>query len=87
MISVPIVVWGSTLILKLMERFPFIIYIGSGVLAFTAAKMIEEEPLLNGIFGEMAAIKWGFSILVVVLVLLAGRLKNKSKARASVSTS
>ncbi|MBJ6363801.1 TerC family protein [Paenibacillus sp. GCM10012307] len=87
LISVPIVVWGSTMILKLMDRFPFIIYIGSGVLAFTAAKMIEEEPLLHSIFGEISAIKWGFSALVVVLVLLAGRLRNKSKASASVSTS
>ncbi|WP_270169699.1 TerC family protein [Paenibacillus sp. SYP-B4298] len=85
LISIPIVVWGSTIILKLMERFPVIIYIGSGVLAFTAAKMIEEEPMLSGIFGEAGIVKWGFSLLVVVLVLLAGRIKNKSKTRAQMS--
>jgi YjbE family integral membrane protein len=45
LISVPIVVWGSTLVLKLVERFPVITYIGSGVLAFTAAKMIVAEPM------------------------------------------
>lgn len=87
LISIPIVVWGSTIILKLMERFPIIIYIGSGVLAFTAAKMIEEEPLLSGIFAETALVKWGFSLLVVVLVLLAGRFKNRSKARTQMSAS
>ena len=51
MISVPIVVFGSTLVLKLVERFPVIIKIGSAVLAFTAAKMIVSEPLLDPVYG------------------------------------
>ncbi|WP_043932153.1 TerC family protein, partial [Bacillus sp. EB01] len=38
LISIPIVVWGSTIILKWMERFPIIITIGAAVLAYTAAK-------------------------------------------------
>ena len=51
LISIPIVVFGSTLVLKLVERFPIIIQIGSAVLAFTAAKMIVSEQLLDPIFG------------------------------------
>ena len=51
LISVPIVVFGSTLVLKLVERFPMIINIGAAVLAFTAAKMIVSEPLLDPIYG------------------------------------
>ena len=51
LISVPIVVFGSTMVLKLVERFPIIIHIGSAVLAFTAAKMIVSEQLLDPIFG------------------------------------
>ena len=43
--SVPIVVWGSTLGRKLGERCAIIIYIGAGVLAYTAAHMIVSEPL------------------------------------------
>src|SRR4029077_19581533 len=38
-ISIPIVIWGSTMILKWIERFPSIIYVGGAVLAWTAAKM------------------------------------------------
>jgi YjbE family integral membrane protein len=45
-ISIPIVVWGSTLILKWIERFPSLLYIGGAVLAWTAAKMIVSEPLI-----------------------------------------
>jgi len=50
LISIPIVVWGSTLILKWIERYPAILYVGGAVLAWTAAKMIVSEPFLNDVF-------------------------------------
>ena len=43
LISVPIVVFGSSVVLKLVERFPLIIQGGAAVLAFTAAKMIVRS--------------------------------------------
>jgi YjbE family integral membrane protein len=52
LISVPIVVYGSTLVLKLVERFPIIIKLGAAVLAFTAANMIISEPLLDMLYGS-----------------------------------
>ncbi len=51
LVSVPIVVFGSTVVLKLVERFPIIINIGAAVLALTAAKMIVGEALLDPIYG------------------------------------
>ena len=50
LVSVPIVVFGSSMVLKLVERFPFIITLGAAVLAYTAAKMIVGEPLLDPLF-------------------------------------
>ena len=50
LISVPIVVFGSSVVLKLVERFPAIIQIGAAVLAVTAAKMIINEPMLDSVF-------------------------------------
>jgi YjbE family integral membrane protein len=47
LISIPIVVWGSTLILRWIERVPSLLYIGGAVLAWTAAGMIAGEPLLQ----------------------------------------
>jgi len=46
-ISVPIVVWGSTLVLKVVDRYPGVVYIGAGVLVWTAVKMILGEPVLR----------------------------------------
>ncbi|HEX6017144.1 MAG TPA: TerC family protein, partial [Burkholderiaceae bacterium] len=39
-ISVPIVMWGSTLVLKVVERYPSVVYLGSGVLVWTAVTMM-----------------------------------------------
>lgn len=69
LISVPIVVYGSTLVLKLVERFPIIMYLGAGVLAFTAAKMIVSEPLLDEVFDPNAAAR-----ILTYTVLVAGVL-------------
>lgn len=74
LISVPIVVWGSSVVLKLVDRFPAISYIGSGVLAFTAAKMIVSEPVLLAFFTEQPVLRWGVYVVAVLGVLAAGRL-------------
>ena len=50
LISIPIVVLGSKLVLRLVEKWPVIIHLGAGVLAFTAAQMIINEKLLDPIF-------------------------------------
>lgn len=86
LISVPIMVWGSTLILKWIERFPIIITIGAGVLAWTASKMIVDEPFLDQYFAN-PIVKYGFELLIVAGVIIAGTMKkareNKREANAA----
>jgi YjbE family integral membrane protein len=81
LISVPIVVFGSTLVLKLVQRYPVIIQIGAAVLAFTAAKMIVNEKWLASWFaGPDTASRlayWGVCVLAIVGVLGAGWLKTR----------
>ncbi|MEY3923010.1 MAG: hypothetical protein RI915_657 [Pseudomonadota bacterium] len=50
LISIPIVVLGSKLVLQLVEKWPVIINLGAAVLAFTAAQMVINEKLLAPIF-------------------------------------
>jgi YjbE family integral membrane protein len=71
-ISVPIVVWGSTLVLRWVERFPVIIYLGAGVLAYTAGHMIVSEPLLDAVFDPHLAARLATYAVVVAGVLAAG---------------
>ena len=72
LISVPIVVFGSSVVLKLVERFPIIIQLGAAVLAFTAAKMILGEPLLSAFFEANASLSWLVTVLAVVGVCGGG---------------
>ncbi len=48
LISVPIMVWGSTLVLKLVDQRPWIITVGAGVLIWTAMQMLLDEKLIAG---------------------------------------
>jgi YjbE family integral membrane protein len=72
LISVPIVVWGSSIVLKWIERWPVIIYLGAGVLAFTAAGMIVEEPLLDALFDPRRGLRIATYLVLVVGVVGAG---------------
>ncbi|GAP65405.1 integral membrane protein, YjbE family [Mizugakiibacter sediminis] len=65
LVSVPLVVWGSTLILKLIERFPAIVYVGAGAIAWTAARMIAHDGLVAAWFDRYG---WAEYLLDVVLV-------------------
>jgi len=51
-VSIPIVIWGSTLVLKWVVRYPAILWLGAAVLGWTAAKMLSSEPLLAGFLRE-----------------------------------
>jgi YjbE family integral membrane protein len=89
LISIPIVVLGSTVVLKIVERFPIVISLGAAVLAFTAGKMIVNEQLLSDIFkagtSTSTIMYWGVIVIAIVGVLLVGQMKAK-KAKAASSS-
>ncbi len=99
LISVPIVVYGSTMVLKLVERFPIIIRIGAAVLAFTAAKMIVGEQLLDPLYGDAndfassetlhLAAQWATYVVAISGVLGAGwwaTRRNRSNQDANLAS-
>lgn len=102
LVSIPIVVFGSTMVLKLVERFPLIINIGAAVLAFTAAKMIVSEPLLDTLYGGPGSVpasstmhraaQWGTYAIAVAGILGAGwwathRAKKMQPVQTDISDS
>ena len=78
LISIPIVIWGSTQILKLVERYPSITYIGAGVLAWTAAKMMISEPMVKEMqLFQNPAFGYAVQALVIFGVLFGGFMKSR----------
>ncbi|MDF3003133.1 MAG: hypothetical protein K0Q48_3252 [Bacillota bacterium] len=70
-ISIPIMVFGSTLIIRLIERLPIVVDIGAAVIAYTAGKMIVDEPLFHEFF-RYPAIRYPLILVIVASVLLSG---------------
>jgi YjbE family integral membrane protein len=64
-ISIPIVIWGSTLVMRALDRFPNLLYLGGAVLAWTAAKMIVSEPR----FEDALSGRTGAVVLIYVLAI------------------
>jgi YjbE family integral membrane protein len=84
LISIPIMVWGSTLILRLVDRFPVIVYLGAGVLAWTAARMILNEPLVKVRIAEMPWMAWVVDGVIIGGVLLSGWLRHRQLKRPGI---
>jgi YjbE family integral membrane protein len=77
LISIPVVVWGSTLILHWLERFPSLLYVGGAVLAWTAAKMIADEPLVADWLAARPALKTLLFAVVIGGVLGGAKLRSR----------
>lgn len=87
LISIPIMIFGSKLILHYMKRFPWISYVGSGIIAWIGGGMMFEDPA----FMKLIAIQEGSpvilisSIIATILVLSLAYIKNKRIATKAVS--
>src|SRR3977135_3077950 len=54
-LSIPLVIFGATLLLKLMERFPVIITIGGALIGWVAGEMLVTDPALAGLLSGFGA--------------------------------
>ena len=81
-ISIPIIVWGSQLVIKLMDRFPSIITLGGMLLGWIAGTMLVSDPALARpetldwmpkIDQSNDAIKYGAGVAGALLVLGLGK--------------
>jgi YjbE family integral membrane protein len=81
-ISVPIIVWGSQLVIRLVDRFPSVVLLGGAVLGWTAYSMVVREPLLATWFELHPATKLVAAILIFSISLApwyAARLPEQSR--------
>jgi YjbE family integral membrane protein len=83
LISIPLVIFGSTLLMKLMERWPIIITIGAALLGWVAGEMAITDPITKGWVDANAAwLHWvgpaaGAVIVVAIGKMIAARIEQK----------
>ena len=88
-ISIPLVIFGATMLLKLMERFPIIITLGAALLGYVAGEMAVTDPIVEPwVDGHLHALHYilpiGLAILVVVVGKMLSRRKTSSVEIASI---
>ncbi|MBU3618313.1 TerC family protein [Polynucleobacter sp. JS-Fieb-80-E5] len=83
-LSIPLIIFGSTMLLKVMDRFPVIITLGAGLLGLLAGGMLVEDPAIkDSIQGAMEDAHMIFEGIGVAIVILLGTyLKKKNRAKA-----
>ncbi|MBA3504348.1 MAG: TerC family protein, partial [Betaproteobacteria bacterium] len=81
-ISVPLVIFGSTLLLKVMERYPIIITIGAALLGFVAGEMVVSDPAIEDWIDANAAwLHYAAPAAGALFVVIVGKLLARSKHR------
>jgi len=85
-VSIPLIIFGSTLLLKVMERFPVIITLGAALLGYLAGEMLLTDPAVQERFGEQSetivnvAGAIGAAIVVAAGLWLQQRRRDKTPA-------
>jgi len=79
-ISIPLVIFGSTLMIKLMERFPIIVVLGAALIGWVAGETIMSDVSLRGVLAENPWLHYAAALAGAVLVVVVGKA---AAARAS----
>jgi len=72
-ISIPLIIFGSTIILKLMNRFPIIITLGAALLGWVAGEMAVTDPAIHGFVESHHYLHTVLPVAGVVLVVALGK--------------
>ena len=73
LISIPLIIFGSTMVLALINRFPAIIWLGSAMLGWVAAELLISDPWIIQLLGDMfhKAEPWAAPVGAVVTIAIA----------------
>ena len=82
LVSIPIIVWGSQLVLKLMDRFPIIITVGGMLLGWIAGTMAVTDPGVTHLIAQTDTVKYAAGISGALLVLAIGKWAARGRTPA-----
>ncbi|RZL92554.1 MAG: TerC family protein [Variovorax sp.] len=80
-ISIPLVIFGSTLMIKLMERFPIIVMIGAALIGWVGGETIVNDVSLRGVLAANPWLHYAAAAAGAAFVVAAGRmLQNRARS-------
>lgn len=78
-LSIPIIVWGSTIVMKLLQKYPIFVYLGAGILGYTAGEMFVSDVKMDQyLLHESATMHHLIPVIATIIVIAAGLIKKLS---------
>ena len=71
-LSIPIIMWGSNIIANLLNKLPWLLYVGAAVLGFTGGQLIVEDPFIHQLLAGLDVLSMIIPIVLAVVVVLSG---------------
>ncbi|MEB3100665.1 TerC family protein [Ferviditalea candida] len=82
-LSIPLIIWGSTLIMKLLHKYPILVYIGAGILGYTAGEMLVSDQKVEKLLEHAnPAFHWLIPVATTLIVIGAGLIKKLAASKS-----
>jgi YjbE family integral membrane protein len=72
LVSIPLIAWSSQLVLKLIDRYPLVIYAGGALLGYVAGEMLTEDTLFKSLLETHPALDWVVPVACALVVTTVG---------------
>ncbi|MCF6135018.1 MULTISPECIES: TerC family protein [Thermoactinomyces] len=71
-LSIPIIMWGSNIIAGLLNRFPWLLYVGAAVLGYTGGQLIVEDPFVHQLLAGLDVLNMIIPVALAAIVVISG---------------
>lgn len=78
-LSIPLIVFGAQLVITMLERFPWLVWVGAGLLGFVAGELLASEPAIKPLLGSMSehTAEYVLGAIGIAIVLALGAVLRK----------
>lgn len=72
-LSIPIIIWGSTMVMNLLQKFPILVYIGAGILGYTAGEMfVKDDKMIDWLLHDYEFLHVWIPVMSTIVVIASG---------------
>ena len=83
LVSIPLIAWSSQLVLKVIDRFPLVIYGGGGLLGYVAGEMLVSEAVFKALLEQIPLLEKGVPVFCALLVVAVGKWLSSQKTQSN----
>lgn len=84
LLTIPLIIWGSTILSSLIDRLPWLAYAGSGLLIYVSVEMFLEDRVIHDYLGDALPLApWALGIAAAALFIVGAWLYNRRSAGAA----